>query len=179
MSGTASMPVLFRFDVVHNSPTGVVGFSVMFRTTAYPRLSPTGSRAPETGPATPWRRHLDAYIRSRSAASGGQDHGRRRNSRVVASKPIGVDDTARTLELRGREAGTMGYLNRMGFFDFLADGVEVLPSRPFYSAAERHRGGNAALVEIARIRKDARDEQLGSRPQGLIFSPAGNREKSL
>lgn len=61
------------------------------------------------------------------------------------------------------EAGTMGYLNRMGFFDYLADGVEVLPSRPFYSAAELHHGGNAALLEIARISKDARDEQLPTR----------------
>jgi hypothetical protein len=58
------------------------------------------------------------------------------------------------------EAGTMGYLNRMGFFDYLADIVEVLPSRPAYSAAEMHRGGNAALVEIAHINKDARDEAL-------------------
>ena len=37
------------------------------------------------------------------------------------------------------EAGTMGYLNRMGFFDHLADHVEVLPSRPAYSAAENFR----------------------------------------
>jgi hypothetical protein len=49
------------------------------------------------------------------------------------------------------EVGTMGYLNRMGFFDYLADAVEVLPSRPGYSAAELHRGANATLVEIARI----------------------------
>ncbi len=58
------------------------------------------------------------------------------------------------------EVGTMGYLNRMGFFDYLSDAVEVLPSRPGYSAAELHRGANAALVEIARINKDARDEDL-------------------
>jgi hypothetical protein len=61
------------------------------------------------------------------------------------------------------EAGTMGYLNRMGFFDHLADHVDVLPSRPAYSAAEMHRGSNAALVEIARINKDARDEDLPTR----------------
>jgi hypothetical protein len=61
------------------------------------------------------------------------------------------------------ETGTMGYLNRMGFFDHLADAVEVLPLRPVYSAAELHRGGNAALVEIARINKDSRDEELPSR----------------
>jgi hypothetical protein len=61
------------------------------------------------------------------------------------------------------EAGTMGYLNRMGFFDHLAGDVEVLPERPFYSAAKLHRGGNSALVEIARINKDVRDEDLPTR----------------
>ena len=69
------------------------------------------------------------------------------------------------------EAGTMGYLNRMGFFDHLADAVEVFPSRPFYSSAELHRGGNAALVEIARINKDARDEELPTRlTEALMMS---------
>jgi hypothetical protein len=67
------------------------------------------------------------------------------------------------LDFEEGESGTMGYLNRMGFFDFLADDVEVLPARPVYSAAELHRGGNAALVEIARINKDARDEELPNR----------------
>jgi hypothetical protein len=33
------------------------------------------------------------------------------------------------------EAGTMGYLNRMAFFDNLDGKVEVLPSRPAYSGA--------------------------------------------
>lgn len=61
------------------------------------------------------------------------------------------------------EAGTMGYLNRMGFFDHLSDIVEVFPSRPSFSAAELHRGGNTALVEIARISRDARDEELPTR----------------
>ena len=46
------------------------------------------------------------------------------------------------------EAGTMGYLNRMGFFDHLRSDIEVMPSRPFYSAALIHRGGNSMLVEI-------------------------------
>ena len=46
---------------------------------------------------------------------------------------------------------TMGYLNRMGFFDHLAPAAEVLPSRPFYSGAAIHRGGNRALVEIEKF----------------------------
>jgi hypothetical protein len=59
--------------------------------------------------------------------------------------------TTRGVQLNFEEGDvrTMGYLNRMGFFDYLADGVEVLPSRPFHSGAAPHRGGNAALLEIA------------------------------
>lgn len=61
------------------------------------------------------------------------------------------------------EPGTMGYLNRVGFFDHLAREVEVAPSRPALSAADIYRGGNAGLVEIARINKDYRDHELPGR----------------
>jgi hypothetical protein len=74
------------------------------------------------------------------------------------------------------EAGTMGYLNRLGFFDFLAPEVEVLPARPGYSAAAIHRGGSTALVEIARINKDARDEGLLARLTGTLMRSCSGRE---
>ncbi len=61
------------------------------------------------------------------------------------------------------ESGTMGYLNRMGFFDLLSDQVEVIPDWPGYPAAQIHRGGNTTLVEIAQINKDARDPNLPTR----------------
>lgn len=73
------------------------------------------------------------------------------------------------------EAGTMGYLNRLGFFDFLAPEVEVLPARPGYSAAAIHRGGSTALVEIARINKDARDEELLARLTGTLMRSCSGR----
>jgi hypothetical protein len=47
--------------------------------------------------------------------------------------------------------GAMGYLNRMGFFDFLAPAVEVSPERPAVSGADVFRGGNDGLVEIEAI----------------------------
>ena len=56
-----------------------------------------------------------------------------------------------TLEFAAGEVGTMGYLNRIGFFDHLLSGVEVLPFRPFRSGARTFRGGNTGVVEIARI----------------------------
>jgi len=79
------------------------------------------------------------------------------------------------LDFEEGEAGTMGYLNRMGFFDNLAGEVEVLPERPAYSMAELHRGGNVALVEIARINKDARDEDLPNRLTEALMRSCQNR----
>ncbi len=73
------------------------------------------------------------------------------------------------------EAGTMGYLNRMGFFDHLPEDVEVLPRRPSFSSAQLHHGSNRALVEIACINKDERDENLPSRLTEAIASACQNR----
>lgn len=83
------------------------------------------------------------------------------------------------LDFEEGEVGTMGYLNRMGFFDYLAPEVEVFPARPAYSAAQVHRGGNTALVEIACINKDARDEDLPTRlTNALMRSCAGRPDAS-
>lgn len=79
------------------------------------------------------------------------------------------------LDFEEGEAGTMGYLNRMGFFDHLADEIEVLPKRPAYSIAKLRRGGNAALVEIARINKDDRDDDLPNRLTEALMRSCQNR----
>lgn len=73
------------------------------------------------------------------------------------------------------EAGTMGYLNRMGFFDHLAMEVEILPSRPAYSGADLHRGNNSLLVEIACINKNARDYDLPTRLTNAISHACSGR----
>lgn len=49
---------------------------------------------------------------------------------------------------------TMGYLNRIGFFDHLAPAAEVSPYRPFFSGAAIYRGGNRGLVEIERFSRN-------------------------
>lgn len=86
--------------------------------------------------------------------------------------------TTRTvlLDFQEGDAGTMGYLNRMGFFDHLAADVEIVQGWPVYSAADYHRGGNSALVEIARINKDARDEDLPTRLTNALMRSCGDRE---
>jgi len=85
--------------------------------------------------------------------------------------------TSRRVQLNFEEgeAGTMGYLNRMGFFDHLRNEVEVLPEPPAYSGAALHRGSNSMLVEIARINKDERDEDLPTRLTEAIANACGSR----
>jgi hypothetical protein len=73
------------------------------------------------------------------------------------------------------EAGTMGYLNRVGFFDHLAPAIEVAPHRPLYSGAALYRGCNTGLVEIARINKDERDKGLPTRLTDALMRPCGTR----
>lgn len=64
------------------------------------------------------------------------------------------------LVFEGGRHGTMGYLDRMGFFDHLDRRVDVEPPRPLVSGAEAYRGANGGLVEIAAIRSGARDLDL-------------------
>ncbi|HXG28619.1 MAG TPA: hypothetical protein VNJ47_07215 [Nevskiales bacterium] len=44
------------------------------------------------------------------------------------------------------------YLNRLGFFDHLNPGIDVIPQRPSISGAKKYGGSSVALVEIAPIK---------------------------
>ncbi len=66
------------------------------------------------------------------------------------------------LQFEEDEYGALGYLNRMGFFDFLNDKIDVFPERPFYSGAKVYGGKNPGLVEIKSINPNSRDENLPS-----------------
>jgi len=79
------------------------------------------------------------------------------------------------LDFESKESDLLGYLNRIGFFDNLAPNVEVLPSRPEISGAKLHRGRNRGVVEIARINKNARDQNLPGRLTRAIESACANR----
>lgn len=65
-----------------------------------------------------------------------------------------------TLDFKEAETGTMGYLNRMGFFDYLDNNVEVLPHRPLLSGAKMYHGTNTNLVEFACINPNRNDRDL-------------------
>lgn len=60
-------------------------------------------------------------------------------------------------------SGTMGYLNRLGFFDLLSPDVTTVPERPFFSGAQLYGRTNTNVVEFARITPSKRDDFLPSR----------------
>jgi hypothetical protein len=79
------------------------------------------------------------------------------------------------LDFEEGETGTMGYLDRMGFFDHLSENVAVLPARPAVSGAEIYGGTNARLVEITRINRAYRDDGLPSRLTEAVMRSCGDR----
>lgn len=67
------------------------------------------------------------------------------------------------LAFEEEEEGTLGHLNRIGFFDHLDKAVEVVPSRPTYSGAALYRGHAATVVEIGAISPHEPESALPSR----------------
>ena len=62
----------------------------------------------------------------------------------------------------------MGYLDRMGFFDYLDESAEVLPYRPRDSTADFFRGKNSDLVEIAGIGPKNKDRNIVPRMSNTL-----------
>ncbi|MBN2442971.1 MAG: hypothetical protein JXJ04_16555 [Spirochaetales bacterium] len=66
------------------------------------------------------------------------------------------------LNFLGGADGTLGYLNRIGFFDHLHENIEVLPERPSISRAKIYHGKNPGVFEIAAIDPKEKDNDLPS-----------------
>jgi hypothetical protein len=79
------------------------------------------------------------------------------------------------LDFEEGESGTLGYLNRMGFFDFLHSDVFVLPHRPVVSGADLYRGSNQRLVEFACISPNQRDRGLPNRLTEVLSEAVKSR----
>lgn len=79
------------------------------------------------------------------------------------------------LEFDDGDDGALGYLNRMGFFDHLSPNIEVVPHRPVLSGVKLYGGTNASLVEIAKINREARDENLLVRLTQALMQSCGQR----
>jgi hypothetical protein len=76
------------------------------------------------------------------------------------------------------EPGTMGYLNRIGFFDQLAGAVDVEPARPVVSGAEMYRGQSPGVVEIASIAPSGAGGDLPSRLSNSLQSARTDEEQA-
>ena len=77
------------------------------------------------------------------------------------------------VDFAGGSVGTMGYLDRMGFFELLHSNIEVRPGRPSISKADIYRGTNPNLVEFERINPDHEDNQLPSRLVNALLESIG------
>jgi hypothetical protein len=54
----------------------------------------------------------------------------------------------------------MGYLNRLGFFDYIHKDIKVLPRRPKASKAKKYKGNSKNIVEIGDIDLKAFNDEL-------------------
>ena len=91
-----------------------------------------------------------------------------------------LDLAGRSVDLDFEEGGlTFGYLNRVGFFDHLREGIQVRPQRPLVSGADIYRGNNPGVVEIESIeggRKDRRDDALLTRLTTAVADACDHRD---
>lgn len=136
---------------------------------------------------------IDASVLETSLRSGCAPHGNdvfEVHFRFPTGCKIMVDSAVRLLSLFNQlnyatrrvrldfeegESGTMGYLDRMGFFDHLSKDIDVLPSRPSLSGASIYGGTNSGLVEIASINPKFRDNNLPTRLSEVIKDSCSNR----
>lgn len=72
-------------------------------------------------------------------------------------------------------AGTMGYLDRMGFFTYLPDDVDCCPERPHVSGATIYAGNSKNLVEIQEISPKKRNHQLPGQLASILEDAVINR----
>jgi len=79
------------------------------------------------------------------------------------------------IDFEDGEAGVAGYLNRIGFFDWLSPSIEVSPQRPPSSAKVKYKGRNPGVVEIERIDRNRRDTSLPERLRIAISQACGKR----
>lgn len=87
------------------------------------------------------------------------------NQLVMLGKTVSIDFSACKT--------TLTYFNRLGFFDHLAGGVDVVPERPSQSGAATYRGKNDGVVELASIDPHIPDESIPKRLKSSLVKCAG------
>lgn len=96
---------------------------------------------------------------------------------LAFSNQLSAADIPVHLTFEGGLAGSMGYLDRMGFFDHLDPKVHVDPERPHLSGARIFRGGNGGLVEICPVKSGLDWTELpGKLTERLVAACAGRAD---
>jgi hypothetical protein len=69
---------------------------------------------------------------------------------------------------------SMGYLSRLGFFDHIHEGIEIVPFRPKTSRAKQYKGNSKNIVEIGNIDLSDFNENLPKELTAAFIHHAGN-----
>lgn len=93
----------------------------------------------------------------------------------LANQLVRCTKTVQLIFAGGME-GTMGYLNRLGFFDLLDPLVKVFPQRPSPPPNERTIGTSSNLLEYVALSKTSRDAKLPDRLSKRVGSACSNRQ---
>lgn len=78
------------------------------------------------------------------------------------------------LDLR-ESGGTLTYLERIGFYDYLSDAVDVLPGRPRAGRSQVYRDNNNGVVEFRLIDPKNRDDKVAERLMECFVDFAGKK----
>lgn len=78
------------------------------------------------------------------------------------------------LDLR-ESGGTLTYLERIGFYDYLSGAVSVLPSRPRAGLSQVYRDNNNRVVEFRPIDPRNRDDRVAERLMECFVEFAGSK----
>jgi hypothetical protein len=73
----------------------------------------------------------------------------------------------------GSSHQTYHYLNRIGFFDYLAPEVTILPKRPATSKATTHRGNADTVFELSKIDPIKPDKSIPEQLRNVFVTHAG------
>ena len=89
------------------------------------------------------------------------------NQLADAGKEVSIDFSA--------AKPTLNYLNRIGFFDLLRQGIKILPRRPRVSAAIAYDGNNYGVVELREIDHIAPNDEIPDLLRNSFVSCAGDQ----
>lgn len=78
------------------------------------------------------------------------------------------------LDFKKSANGTLTYLDRIGFFELLANEVQVLPKRPRSGRSKTYRGNNDGVIELHKVDPTVRTRSVTDMLHNSFISCAGS-----